>query len=187
VGDQVESTDYTQLDYDKLKKQLYFNFAENKAIKDLQIKPDAFIPVLFSLKFGGDWSFKTSELEAMAVKEKITRYNEVEEEGYTLERVTLFVNPILISTEGKVLRLEKCGTKNERELVERPFRVKLDAEDIILAELNPAAMEIHLERIKGPLTFEGSAAYGVSHEMEHLAGGEHTGKFIWEFKYRVQG
>jgi predicted metalloprotease len=85
------------------------------------------------------------------------------------------------------LRLEKCGTKNERELVERPFRVKLDAEDIILAELNPAAMEIHLERIKGPLTFEGSAAYGVSHEMEHLAGCEHTGKFIWEFKYRVQG
>jgi len=47
-------------------------------------------------------------------------------------------------------------------------------------------MEIHLERINGPLTFEGSAAYGVSHEMEHLAGVEHTGKFLWEFNYRVQ-
>lgn len=182
----MESTDYTELDYDKLKKQLSFNFAENKVINDLHIKPDAFIPVLFSLKFGGDWSFKTSELEAMAVKEKITHYNEVEKEGYTLERVTLFVNPVLISTEGRVLRLEKCGNKNERELVERPFRVKLDAEDIILAELNPATMEIHLERINGPLTFEGSAAYGVSHEMEHLAGVEHTGKFLWEFNYRVQ-
>ena len=182
----MESTDYTQLDYDKLKKQLSFNFAENKAINDLQIKPDAFIPVLFSLKFGGDWSFKTSDLEAMAVKEKITRYNNDEGEGYTLERVTLFVNPSLISTEGKVLRLEKCGSKNERELVERPFRVKLDAEDIIQAELNPKIMEISLKRIPGPLNFSGSAAYGVSHEMEHLAGCEHTGKFIWEFKYSVE-
>jgi len=183
----MESPDYDILDYDKLKKQLSFNLAENKAIHDLQIKPDAFIPVLFSLKFGGDWSFKTSDLEAMAVKEKITSYNNDKAEGYTLERVTLFVNPSLISTEGKVLRLEKCGNKNERELVERPFRVKLDAEDIIQAELNPKIMEICLKRIRGPLSFSGSAAYGVSHEMEHLAGCEHTGKYIWEFNYRVGG
>lgn len=183
----VESPSYDTLNYDKLKKQLSFNFAENKAIKELNIKPDAFIPVLFSLKFGGDWSFKTRDLEAMAVKEKITRYNENSGEGYTLERVTLFVNPSLISSEGKVLRLEKCGTKNERELVERPYRVKLDAEDIILAELNPEIMEISLKRIEGPLSFSGSAAYGVSHEIEHLAGCEHTGKFLWEFHYRVQG
>jgi predicted metalloprotease len=182
----LETPDYSELDYNKLKKQLSFNLAEKNAIKDLQVQPDAFIPVLFSLKFGGDWSFKTRDLEAMAVKEKITRYNEDEGEGYTLERVTLFINPQLISAEGKVLRLEKCGKKNERELVERPFRVKLDAEDIILAELNPGIMEISLKRIEGPLSFEGSAAYGVSHEIEHLAGCEHTGKFIWEFKYSVE-
>ncbi len=187
IGGYLESTEYDTLNYDKLKKQLSFNFAENKAINDLNIKPDAFIPVLFSLKFGGDWSFKTSELEAMAVKEKITRYNENSGERYTLERVTLFVNPCLISNEGKVLRLEKCGAKNERELVERPFRVKLDAEDIVQAELNPKIMEINLKRIKGPLNFSGSAAYGVSHEIEHLTGCERTGKFLWEFKYRVQG
>lgn len=182
----MDIPDYSTFEFDKLKKQLSFNFAEKKAIKDLQVQPDAFIPVLFSLKFGGDWSFKTQKLEAMAVKEKITRYNDEMGEGYTLERVTLFVNPQLISTEGKVLRLEKCGNKNERELVERPFRVKLDAEDIIRAELNPDSMDISLKRIKGPLCFEGSAAYGVSHEMEHLTGCEHTGKFIWEFKYRVE-
>jgi len=168
----LDAHDYSDLDYDKLKKQLFFNLSEKKAIKDLQVQPDAFIPILFSLKFGGDWSFKTQELEAMAVKEKITRYNEEEGEGYTLERVTLFVNPILKSMEGKVMRLEKCGDKNERELVERPFRVKLDAEDIIRAELNPSTMEITLKKIKGPLHFSGSAAYGVSHEMEHLAGCE---------------
>lgn len=183
----VESPEYDTLNYTKLKKQLSFNFAENKAINDLKIKPDAFIPVLFSLKFGGDWSFKTRYLAAMAVKEKVTHYNNEEGEGYTLERVTLFVNPCLISTEGKVLRLEKCGAKNERELVERPFRVKLDAEDIIQAELNPKIMEINLKRTQGPLSFEGPAAYGVSHEIEHLAGCEHTGKFLWEFKYKVHG
>ena len=183
----MESPEYDTLINSKLRKQLSFNLAENKAIKHLKIKPDAFIPVLFSLKFGGDWSFKTRDLEAMAVKEKITRYNEGDSEGYTLERVSLFVNPSLISTEGKVLRLEKCGTKNERELVERPFRVKLNAEDIIQAELNPKIMEISLKRIKGPISFEGSAAYGVSHEIEHLAGCEHTGRFLWEFKYKVQG
>ncbi|NYB52549.1 MAG: ATP-dependent zinc protease [Methanobacteriaceae archaeon] len=178
--------EYDVLEYDKLKKQLSFNLIEKKAIKSLNIQPDAFIPVLFSLKFGGDWSFKTNRLEAMAVKEKITRYNEELSQGYTLEKVTLFINPQVISTEGKVLRLEKCGNKNERELVERPFRVKMDAEDIILAELNPGSMEIRLKRIRGPLSFEGSAAYGISHEMEHLAGCEHTGRYIWEFKYKFE-
>lgn len=186
-GDILENPDYSNLDYDKLKKQLFFNLAEKKAIKDLNIQPDAFIPVLFSLKFGGDWSFKTQKLAAIAVKEKITRYNEEEGEGYTLERVTLFVNPQVISTHGKVLRLEKCGTKNERELVERPFHVELDAEDIIQAELNPSTMTIILKRIEGPLNFEGPAAYGISHEIEHLTGCEYTGKFIWEFKYKLEG
>lgn len=185
-GDILENPDYSNLDYAKLKKQLSFNLAEKKAIKDLNIQPDAFIPVLFSLKFGGDWSFKTRDLAAMAVKEKITRYNEEEGEGYTLEMVTLFVNPKIISTHGKVLRLEKCGNKNERELVERPFHVQLDAEDIIQAELNPSTMTIILKRIEGPLNFQGPAAYGISHEMEHLTTCEHTGKFIWEFKYNLE-
>lgn len=178
--------DYTNLDYDQLKKQLSFNLAEKQVIRDLNIQPDAFIPVLFSLKFGGDWSFKTHDLAAMAVKEKVTRYNEDKGEGYTIERVSLFVNPQVISTEGKVLRLEKCGKKNERELVERPFHVRLDAEHIIQAELNPQTMTIVLKTLTGPLDFQGPAAYGVSHEMDHLAGCEHTGKFIWEFKYKME-
>lgn len=178
--------DLDKLNYEKLKKQLFFTLSEKKAIKDLEIQPDAFIPILFSLKFGGDWSFKTSKMEAMAIKEKITRFNNDSGEGYTLERVTLFINPELKSTEGKVLRLEKCGDKKERELVERPFRVELDAQDIIKAELNPGNMEISLKRVDGPLKFEGSAAYGVSHEIEHLEGCEVAGRFLWEFNYRVK-
>jgi len=172
-------------EYRKLKKQLTFNLAEEKAIKELNIQPDAFLPVLFSLKFGGDWSFKTDQLEALAVKEKITRYNEEIGEGYTLEKVTLFINPNLTGTEGRVLRLEKCGTKKERELVERPYKVELNADDIIRAELNPGSMKIILERVEGPLEFEGSAAYGVSHEIEHLEGCETFGKCFWEFEYLV--
>jgi hypothetical protein len=80
-------------EFDNLKKQLSFNLAEKSVIKDLNIQPDAFIPVLFSLKVGGDWSFKTKDLEARAVKEKITRFNEIDGEGFTLERCRLFVNP----------------------------------------------------------------------------------------------
>ncbi|WP_337972042.1 hypothetical protein [Methanobacterium petrolearium] len=34
-------------EFDKLKKQLSFNLAEKRVIKDLNIQPDAFIPVLF--------------------------------------------------------------------------------------------------------------------------------------------
>lgn len=173
-------------EYDRLKKQLSFNLKEEKAIRTLNIQPDAFLPVLFSLKFGGDWSFKTPDLEALAVKEKITQYHEDKKEGYTLERVTLLVNPRLMGTEGRVLRLEKCGNKKERELVERPYQVELEADDIILAELNPGSMDIILKRIEGPLFFEGSAAYGVSHEMEHLEGLETSGKYLWEFDYRVE-
>jgi predicted metalloprotease len=176
--------DYSE--YDKLKRQLSFNLQEESAIRSLNIKPDAFLPVLFSLKFGGDWSFKTRELEALAVKEKITHYNEDRKEGYTLERVTLLVNPQLMGTQGRVLRLEKCGNKKERELVERPYQVELQAEDIIVAELNPGTMEIVLKRREGPLFFEGSAAYGVSHELEHLEGLETSGMYLWEFEYRVE-
>jgi predicted metalloprotease len=173
------------LEFDNLKKQISFNLSEKKAIDNLKIKPDAFLPVLFSLKFGGDWSFKTVDLEALAVKEKITHYDEAKGQGYTLERVTLLVNPVLKSAEGKVVRLEKCGNKKERELVERPFKVELNAEDIIEVELNPNSMEITLKRRKESVSFEGAAAYGVSHELEHLAGCEFKSRFLWEFKYRI--
>jgi len=39
--------------------------------------------------------------------------------GHTLENVLLFLNLEIIKMEGKVLRLEKCSTNKERELVER--------------------------------------------------------------------
>jgi predicted metalloprotease len=173
-------------DYTKIKKQLSFNLQEQKIIEKLQIPPESFIPLLFSLKYGGDWSFKTDSLEVLAIKEKITRYDEKKQTGYTLENVLLFLNPKIIKMEGKVLRLEKCGTKKERELVERPFKFEIDADEIIKSVLNPLTMEICLKKIEGPLKLEGPAAYGVSHEMDHLRGSEAIAKGLWEFKYSWQ-
>ena len=170
-------------DYRKLKKQLSFNLQEHKIIEKLQISPESFIPLLFSLKYGGDWSFKTDSLEVLAIKEKITHYDERKQTGYTLENVLLFLNPEIITMEGKVLRLEKCSTNKERKRVERPFMLVIDAEDIVKAVLNPLTMEISIKKIKGPLKMEGTAAYGVSHEMDHLRGSRADAKALWEFKY----
>jgi predicted metalloprotease len=171
-------------DYRKLKKKISFNLQEQKIIEKLQIPPESFIPLLFSLKYGGDWSFKTDSLEALAIKEKITRYDKKKLTGYTLENVLLFLNPEIIKMEGKVLRLEKCSTNKERELVERPFKFVIDAEEIVKAVLNPLTMEIIMKKIEGPLQLEGSTAYGVSHEMDHLRGSRADTKALWEFKYK---
>jgi len=67
----------------KLRKQLYFNLQEQKIIERLQIPPESFIPLLFSLKYGGDWSYKTNSLKVLAVKEKITHYDDNKKTGYT--------------------------------------------------------------------------------------------------------
>jgi predicted metalloprotease len=170
----------------KLRKQIFFNIQEQKIIDKLQIPPESFIPLLFSLKYGGDWSYKTDSLEVLAVKEKITHYDENKQTGYTWEKILLFLNPEIIKMEGKVLRMEKCGTKKERQLVERPFKFKIDAKDIVKAVLNPSNMEISLKKIEGPLTLQGTAAYGVSHEIDHLHGSQAMTKALWEFKYRLE-
>lgn len=172
-------------EYRKLLKQLSFGIQEKELIEKLEIPEDAFLPFLFSIKFGGDWSFKTDSTNAMAIKEKITHYNEDKKGGYTQERVFLFLNPVILEKEGKVRRLEKCGTRKDREIVERPFKVKINAKHIIKAVLDPITMKITLKNVSGPLNFEGSSAYGISHEMEHLSKKETERKFLWDFKYVV--
>ena len=47
-------------------------------------------------------------------------------------------------------------------------------------------MEITIKHVDGPLSFEGSAAFGISHEMEHLKGSKmDTGKCLWDFSYQT--
>ena len=170
----------------ELKKQLSFNHQEEKIIKKLDLTPEAFLPLIFSIKFGGDWSFKTKSLKVLAVKDKLTRYDQQKMVGYTIETVFLFVNPKILNEEGLVHRLEKCGDKKEREIVKRPFKIEVDAEDIIKAVINPLTLKITVKHVKGPLFFEGSSAYGVSHEMNHLRGVEVNGKSLWDFSYELR-
>ncbi len=122
----------------------------------------------------------------MAIKEKITKFDEEKMIGYTMEIMFLFYNPVLLSQEGMVHRLEKCGNKKEREIVKRPYKVKIDSEYTIKASLNPMTKKITLEKVKGPFIFSGSSAYGVSHEMEHLGGNEIKGESIFEFEYEIK-
>ena len=141
--------------------------------------------MLFSIKFGGDWSLKVESTNVMAIKEKITRFDEEKMVGYTLENVFLFLNPVILNQEGTIYRLEKCGNKKERESVKRPYRTTIDAEYALKASLNPLTKKIGLKRVKGPFKFTGSNAYGVSHEMEHLLGDETCGGPLFEFEYEI--
>ncbi len=121
----------------------------------------------------------------MAIKEKITRFDEEKMVGYTLENVFLFLNPLILNQEGTIYRLEKCGNKKERETVKRPYSTTIDAKYALKASLNPMTKKIILKRVKGPFKFTGSNAYGVSHEMEHLSGNEISGEPLFEFEYEI--
>ena len=173
---------------EELKKKLKFNLQEQEIVKKLAINPEVFIPLLFSLKFGGNWSFKTEKdsVRIMSIKDKLTRYDPENRIGSTLETIYLFSNPVILKEEGKIRRLEKCSEKKEREIVERPYKVHVDGDDIIKAVLDPSTLKIRVKHVKGPLTMEGSAAYGVSHEMDHLKESESTGrKCLWDFNYQL--
>ncbi len=172
-------------EYEEIKKKLSFNFQEERIIKKLDITPEAFLPLVFSVKFGGDWSFKTESLKVLAVKDKLTRYDQENLIGYTIETIFLFINPRILNEEGLIHRLEKCGDKKEREIVERPLKIEIDADDLIKAIINPVTLKITVKHVKGPITFEGSSAYGISHEMNHLLGVEVKGKSLWDFKYEL--
>ncbi len=155
-------------------------------INSLDIPNDIFLPLVFSIKFGGDWSLKFNSIKVMAIKEKVTKYDHKKKVGYTLETIFLFYNPLLLNEEGLVYRLEKCGEKKEREIVKRPYKVRLDSEYALKASLNPMTKKIILKKVKGPFEFTGSSAYGVSHEMEHLLDEDTAGDSIFDFKYEIK-
>ncbi|MDR3290670.1 MAG: RimK/LysX family protein [Methanobrevibacter sp.] len=171
---------------EQIKKLLNFTIKENNVIKALKLPQEIFLPLLFSIRYGGDWSLKKDSKKLMSVKEKLTKYDENKKVGYTLELIYLFVNPILISEFGKIYRMEKCSNNNERKLVERPYKVTIDGEYILKATLDPKSMKILLKHLKGPLSFTGSGAYGVSHEIEHLNHDEIKGIPFYDFEYVLE-
>nr|WP_245526737.1 RimK/LysX family protein [Methanothermus fervidus] len=168
-----------------IKKMLKFAVEEKRIIEELNIPKESFLPLIFSIRFGGDWSVVKNSESSIAVKEKVTRYDENKKIGYTLEKIYLFLNPKILSKEGTVYRLEKCGNEKERKLVKRPYKITIDGKTIIKAELDPMSNEIRIKKLRGPLTFKGPVAYGISHEMEHLKPSKEEEKYFWEFKWNL--
>ncbi|MCL2687880.1 MAG: RimK/LysX family protein [Methanobrevibacter sp.] len=171
------------MEKEDIKKILKFTLREKEIIKALELPEEVFLPLFFSVRFGGDWSVSKNSKNLMSVKEKVTEYDNETKIGYTLEKIYLFVNPEILSEEGKIYRMEKCGNKNERELVERPYSTTVNGEYILEAILNPKEMKISVKHLQEPLTFFGPAAYGASHEIEHLTNGDIQGIPFWEFEY----
>jgi len=161
-----------------------FSALEKTIISTFGIQEELFLPFLLSLKSGGSWSYASEEAKSIAVKDVITYYDEENRAGYTLEKIYLFINPEIIKTEGVVFRLEKCGEREERELVERPYRITLLAKKVILAEVNPGLREIKIRELKKKkVLLKGTPAYSAAHELEHLEKGEIKGIPLWNFKY----
>lgn len=168
-----------------LKKAIDFTNSEKKLISGFDITADAFIPLFLSLRDGGDWSYSVEDIKTMAILDKTTIYDNEKKLGYSLEEIYLFINPILKEEEGTIHRLEKCGDKDVRMLVVRPYKVRVGSERIIKATVQPHKKEIKVEELaQKELVFEGSTAYDIAHEMEHLMQKEIKSGSLWEFKFK---
>ncbi len=172
------------MDIETLKKTIAFTNAEKKLISSFEIPTDAFIPLLLSLRDGGDWSYSSENINTVAVMDKTTIYDEKKKTGYSLEEIYLFVNPVLRDEEGTVHRLEKCGDEEMRLLVQRPYSIRVGNDRIIKATVHPVEKEIKVEELaEKELVFDGSTAYDIAHEMEHLKREKIKGVSLMEFKF----
>ncbi|MCK9276823.1 MAG: RimK/LysX family protein [Methanoculleus sp.] len=172
------------METDAIRGEIAFAVAEAALAVRFNIPADALIPLLFSLQYGGDWSYASGSVAAISVVEKRTVYDEESRTGYSLEEIYLFMNPVLLHREGTVHRLEKCGGAPARLLVARPYRVRLDADRVIRMTVHPLEREIRTEELDmTEMAFSGSAAYGIDHELEHLAGQEIAGEELRVFRF----
>lgn len=172
------------MDAEEIRAIFKFSALEKNMISSFGVQGDLFLPFLLSLKSGGSWSYATEETKSMAIKDVITYYDEENKTGYTLEKIYFFIDPEIITEEGVIRRLEKCGTKEERELVERPYIITVKAKKIILAEVNPSLREIRVRELKKKhIQLKGTPAYSAAHELEHLDKGEIKGVPLWNFEY----
>ncbi len=172
------------MDTEEIRTTFKFLAQDKNIVSSFGIQEELFLPFLLSLKSGGSWSYASEEAKSVAIKDVTTYYNEESKTGYTLEKIYLFIDPVIINEEGAVCRLEKCGTKEERELVERPYSIVLQAKKIIFAEANPCLKKIRVRELeKKRIKLEGIPAYGAAHELEHLERGEISGIPLWTFEY----
>ena len=172
------------METDDIRRQVAFAAAETGLAARFGIPADALIPLLFSLRYGGAWSYASENVTAISAVKKTTVYDDESRTGYSLEEIYFFVNPMLLHREGTVHRLEKCGEAPARLLVARSYRVRLGAERIIRMTVNPLEREIRTEELDiAEMVFSGSTAYDIDHELEHLAGREIAGEELWVFRF----
>lgn len=172
------------MDAEEIRAIFKFSALEKNLISSFEIQGDLFLPFLLSLKSGGSWSYASEDTKSIAVKDVITYYDEESKTGYTLEKIYFFIDPEIIKEEGVIRRLEKCGDREERELVERPYHITLQAKKMILAEVHPEIREIRIRELeKKRIKLKGTPAYSAAHELEHLEKGEVKGIPLWNFEY----
>ncbi len=163
---------------------LRFLKAEEHLPERYGLPNEAFLPLFFTLRFGGAWCYASATLRTVSIMKKTTVYDDTAKAGYTLEELFLFVDPELVSREGTVCRLEKCGEEEERLRVERPFKVGIAPERIIKMTVNPRSMQISTCELPAEtMDFEGSTAFTIAHEMEHLEETTIRGRHLWEFRF----
>lgn len=165
-------------------RNLAFLRAEEEISTRFGLLPEALLPLFFSIRYGGDWSYASGDLRTVSVMKKTSVYDEETKLGSSVEEIYLLVNPVLEEREGTVHRLEKCGDQPARLLVERPYRVRAGAERILKMTIDPLAGEIRVEALpETKWNFEGSPAYGFAHELEHLDKKEITGRDLSELRF----
>ena len=172
------------MDADDIREELVFAAREAALAEQFGIPADALVPLLFSLRYGGDWCYAAEGLTAISAVTKTTVYDDEQLIGYSLEEIYLFIDPVLLHREGTVYRLEKCGSTPARLLVARPYRVRLAARRVIKMTVHPLEKTIRTEDLDAAeMEFSGSAAYGIDHEMEHLARREIRGEELRVFRF----
>jgi predicted metalloprotease len=172
------------MEEEKIRRILSFTGAEKAFIERFDIPSHAFTPLVLSLRYGGDWSYSAEDIETMAIMDKTTVYDDEKGVGYTREEIYLFVHPSIKEEAGTVHRLEKCGEEEMRLLVRRPYAVTVSCNRIIKVTVNPLSKEIRGEELLvHELSFEGSPAYAIAHELEHLERRRIKGENLWEFSF----
>ena len=168
---------------DDIQEEIAFAAAEAALAVRFGIPAGALIPLLFSLRYGGDWSYASGDVTALSAVTKTTVYDEASRTGYSREEIYLFIDPVILDREGMVHRLEKCGNTPARLLVARPYRVRIGARRAIRMTVHPLERTIRTEDLGAvEMAFSGSAAYGIDHEMEHLEGREVRGEGLRVFR-----
>jgi predicted metalloprotease len=93
------------MEIDEIREEITFAAAEAALAARFGIPTDA--PLLFSLRYGGDWSYAAEGVTPISAVTRTNVYDEVSQTGYSLEEIYLFVDPVILHREG--LRVFRWG------------------------------------------------------------------------------